>query len=1322
MKSWLLRTCLIIGIGISLNISITTAGDHETLRNNKSRGAAISQGGSEPSAKIFRVRKFAISTPLKNLPKVRHDSKIKDREIPNELLGRKPKTQGRPITSPAMPVLKDQIPAPIQNFDGMSVSDQPFLGAPPDTNGDVGPNQYVQVVNTSIKVYDKTGSPLAGPVSLGNLFGNLDFPCTENNGDPIVLYDHLADRWLISQFGVDFPSFNPPYFECIAISQTSDPSGAYFLYSFEMPNDNLPDYPHLGVWPDGYYMTTNQFLVSAGFAFEGTGAFAFDRAKMLNGDSTASMIYFDLSQISTIGPFVGGMLPADLDGPPPPEGTPNYFAVLTDDNFGDPQDGLRLFQFHADFNQPANSSFNELPPIATDSFNIEVCDGFDQNCIPQRNTADGLDALSDRLMHRLQYRNFGTNAKLVFSHTVDVDDRDHAGIHWGVVDIDNISGAATLQDDGIYAPDADHRWMCSAAMDASGNLAIGFSVSGPSMFPSIHYAGRLPTDPSGTLAQGENSVVAGTGSQVDTANRWGDYSMLSVDPADDCTFWVTNEYYKTMTPFDWSTRIASFGLGTAACATPASGTISGTVIDAVTSLPIAGASIRTSNGFFTATDAGGIYSLRVPPGDYQVIASAVGFVSSLPVATTVTAGIASNLDFVLSQCPVVLAPNVLPDGNLNAAYPPQTIVASGGTGPYSYVVFSGELPTGLSLEHATGVLSGTPTLGGTFRFTIAAIDSAGGCSGTQSYTITICSHFVKLSPGFLPDGQLGAAYSQTVSSEVLYLAAGNRLFGIDPTDASAFRAAVLSPLAAGSINALATEPGTGRIFGASGSRSSDLITIDPDSGGVTTIGNPGIGTIRALAFNNTGALYAINDTDSDCLLYLIDTTTAVPTLIGPIKDGTTPYVAITGMDFHPETGTLYAEGFRNDRFLYQLMTINTATAEATPVNFLWPSHSDFAFRSDGSLFTIAIPQFLFSHFTEGLGIIDLERNRFFPIGKTGVQSTGSIDNAVTFLRRNIALSLDAGTLPAGLSLDSATGRLSGTPNATGTFLFTLATNSTAGSCAEQEDFNINISGIGCAPINLLPSALPDASLHVSYSQTISASPAGGFFTVSDGALPPGLSLDPATGVLSGSPLALGVFDFKISYQVTVGGENCYGSSVYTLKAGVFQEEFDAPAPPANWTYAPNADSWAADGNDLIGNPIKGKTTAIATPAFPGCSQCAFEFNLRTSGKTSLLVWYQDSKNYFELIANEPGGRWIFRQRAFGRIVQKFSLRGPIRPTEDYTIRIQYDGAIIDAEILNSDLFDGVGFQTLPAALPNGTFAFRLKHATAHFDYVRVIPQ
>ena len=429
------------------------------------------------------------------------------------------------------------------NFAGVGQGDYGFSDqyAPPDTVGAVGATQYVQWVNSSFAVFDKsTGAIAAGFPKPGTSpwvgFGGA---CeTNNDGDPIVQYDKVAQRWILTQFSVS----TLPYLQCVAVSQTSDATGAYYRYAFSYGNTQFNDYPKMGVWPDGYYISYNIF--TNGQTFAGSKVCAFDRAKMLAGDPAASQQCFQLST------SYGGLLPADLDGTtPPPAGSPNFFM-----NFG--ANSLNLWKFHVDFTTPANSTFTGPTNIPVAAFNAACSGG--SACIPQPGTNNSLDSLADRLMYRLAYRKLAVGESLVLNHSVTVG-RKRTGItsvRW--YELRNPGATPTVFQQGtLGTADGIHRWMGSIAMDKQGNIALGYSASSDAVNPSIRYTGRLVTDALGTM-QTENIIQAGGGSQTGTLHRWGDYSAMTVDPVDDCTFWYTTEYLKASGTFNWSTRIASF--------------------------------------------------------------------------------------------------------------------------------------------------------------------------------------------------------------------------------------------------------------------------------------------------------------------------------------------------------------------------------------------------------------------------------------------------------------------------------------------------------------------------------------------------------------------------------------------------------------------------------------------------------------------------------------------------------------------------------------------------------------------------------------------
>lgn len=423
-------------------------------------------------------------------------------------------------------------------YDGLGVGFPGFTlqYAPPDTTVAVGATQVVQWVNAAFAVFNKsTGATVYGPVLGNTLFTGFGGACeSSNDGDPVVLYDHLAGRWILMQFAV--PS-GGPYYQCVAISKTSDATGAYDRYAFQYSGFN--DYPKAGVWPDGYYVTYNMFTPST---FGGAKVCALDRAAMLAGQPATQQCF----QLST---SFGGLLPADLDGAtPPPAGAPNYMM-----NLG--SSALRLWKFHVDWANTANSTFTGPVSIPVTSFNA-ACGG--GTCIPQAGTRNQLDSLADRAMYRLAYRNFGSHESLVLNHSVKVGTtkrNSFSAPRW--YELRNLSTTPTVHQQSTYAPDATSRWMGSAAMDKMGNLALGFSSSSADLKPGIGYVTRLAGDPLNTLGN-EVLVIRGGGAQTGTLHRWGDYSQMSIDPVDDCTFWYSTEYIKADGKFNWSTRLASF--------------------------------------------------------------------------------------------------------------------------------------------------------------------------------------------------------------------------------------------------------------------------------------------------------------------------------------------------------------------------------------------------------------------------------------------------------------------------------------------------------------------------------------------------------------------------------------------------------------------------------------------------------------------------------------------------------------------------------------------------------------------------------------------
>ncbi len=450
-------------------------------------------------------------------------------------------------------------PAPVSSFDGLSDDDNSavvgFRVVPPDTNGDVGPNHYVQWINSIFAIYDKSTGQIAsggGPFAGNSIWAGFGGQCQNtNDGDPIVLYDHLAGRWLFSQFAINSGT------QCVALSTTSDPRGPYQRWEFVVSPGENNDYPKFGIMPNAYYLSLRDFPSNDGtFA----SAVAFDRTAMLAGATSPVFIKFSMPCLSNNCP--DGIQPPHLEGPAPAASTPGIFSRIWDEEFEGTSfggDGYRLWRFTPNFTTPASSTFVELPYVPSAGFDSTMCGAFQRACIsqPKRGGGERLDPVDELQMYRAQYRHFTGYDSLLVSTTADATGNNLAGVRWA--ELRNSGGGWTLFQEGTYAPgDGENRWMGSIAMNGFGDIALGYSVASNSTFPSIRYVTRTSGDPLGTLPGGEVELVAGAGSQTSSSNRWGDYSSMSVDPVDDCTFWYTQEYYANTGSFDFKTRIGSF--------------------------------------------------------------------------------------------------------------------------------------------------------------------------------------------------------------------------------------------------------------------------------------------------------------------------------------------------------------------------------------------------------------------------------------------------------------------------------------------------------------------------------------------------------------------------------------------------------------------------------------------------------------------------------------------------------------------------------------------------------------------------------------------
>jgi hypothetical protein len=621
-------------------------------------------------------------------------------------------------------------------FEGLGNGQYGFsvTGAPPDTEGTVGATQYVQWVNTSFAVFNKsTGALIAGPTAGNTLWSGFGGGCqTNNDGDPIVLYDKLAQRWVFSQFSVS----TTPYLQCIAVSTTSDATGTYNRYSFQY--SNFDDYPKMSVWPDAYYETFNMF--AGGTTFVGADACAYNRSAMLAG-TAATQVCFQQ------GTSVGGLLPSDLDGTTaPPAGSPNYMLYFGTNN-------LNLFKFHVDFTTPSNSTFTGPTVINVAAFS-PLCGG--GTCVPQPSTTQQLDSLADRLMYRLAYRNFGSHESLVVNHSVVAG--SGGGIRW--YEIQNPSGTPVVAQQSTFAPDSNYRWMGSVAMDQAGDLAVGYSVSSNSISPSVRFAGRVPTDPASTL-ESEVNIVSGSGSQTGSLSRWGDYSAMQIDPVDDCTFWFTEEYMKTTGSFNWNTRIANFkfpGCGTTGTpdftigASPSSVTINqgsnGTSTITITSLNgFNSATTLSASGLPSGVTAAFSTNPVTPPANgsatltLTLTASATATTGAATVTITGTSGSTTHTTTINLTVNTTAQPNF----TIGAA-PSSVVVTQGGNGTSTVTITSQNSFSAATTLSASGLPSGvtaafsanpvTPPANGSATSTLTLTASATATIGTATVTVT----------------------------------------------------------------------------------------------------------------------------------------------------------------------------------------------------------------------------------------------------------------------------------------------------------------------------------------------------------------------------------------------------------------------------------------------------------------------------------------------------------------------------------------------------------------------------------------------------------
>jgi hypothetical protein len=488
-------------------------------------------------AKTFPLVKKDVSRPLRDIAPAPRPSGVKlIRENP-KLLDHTPARPDRAMQTSAAP--SPNAPDLVNSFEGTGegITGYDVVYIPPDTNGDVNGTYYVQTVNADFTVFNKSnGSVLLGPLAINTIWDGFGGGCeADNDGDPIVLYDQFSNRWIISQFAVS----NLPYLECVAVSTTSDPTGSYHRYAFEF--DLFPDYPKVAVWPseDAYFITFNMF--DSFFAESRVCAF---RTSILISGGTSDMQCLSSPNSS--------LLAADLDGTTQPAGETDGYVV------GRNGSTLSSWRVDIDWTNAGNSTLTGPSNVTGVAAYTNACNG-GGNCIAQPKPGARLDSLGARLMHRAAYRIVGTQPSLVVNHSVTTSIPSgrktvtSVGVRW--YELRPSGSLLAVHQQGTFAPDATFRWMGSIAMDKQGNIAMGYSASSASLFPSIRFTGRLAGDALNAM-QAEATITAGQASQQQHS-RWGDYSSIVPDP-DGCRFWYTTEYLTTKGVWNWHTRIASF--------------------------------------------------------------------------------------------------------------------------------------------------------------------------------------------------------------------------------------------------------------------------------------------------------------------------------------------------------------------------------------------------------------------------------------------------------------------------------------------------------------------------------------------------------------------------------------------------------------------------------------------------------------------------------------------------------------------------------------------------------------------------------------------
>jgi hypothetical protein len=566
----------LLGIGAFSNLFAQTNG-------TKQSGVATRQDapGTQTPNVVHMVGPVRLDQDLRNLPYIPNEG-----EMEGSRLTRHPfPLSGGPESSrtsafPRFQSLLEKIltpttmPPPLLTFDGTDRVGSGCNCRPPDTNGDVGPNHYVQTVNSGFRVFDKSGNPLTPFMTYNSFFHDLGTgnPCgnNQNDGDPFAFYDQVADRWVVSDFAFSgFPGPGP-FYECIGVSQTPDPvAGGWFLYAVLVDPVNLNDYPKMALWnnpqPGGAYFLTQNLFNGTSQAFAGVSVFALDRASMLTGMPANAISFMIPPGEPGLGDSYSLVAATFRTGTPPPAGRDEMLlAVDSPSSGGVMLTQVKAWKCHVDFVTPGNSTLGVGPNHAPDALItvnpfVDAFTNTTTNLVPQPGGQPPLDTLGDKIMTPVVYQNRSGTESLWADQTIILNyPNGPTAVRWYQFNVTGGTFPATAaqQQDWSNGNDGLWRWMPAIAVDQNGNTAIGYSTSSPNDFPSIRYAGRFASDPPGDLGQGEATMFSGTGSQTSASGRWGDYSMTTLD-TDGISFWHTNEYYAT-TGSSWNTRVGKF--------------------------------------------------------------------------------------------------------------------------------------------------------------------------------------------------------------------------------------------------------------------------------------------------------------------------------------------------------------------------------------------------------------------------------------------------------------------------------------------------------------------------------------------------------------------------------------------------------------------------------------------------------------------------------------------------------------------------------------------------------------------------------------------